>query len=546
MSVLTAYHVPLQMTPLLGYLLSCVVWMTGVMKVFGMEGSFEDFYSPLSVQKIHLSIDAADLRKMKEALPERIYVPATMRWRNLEIPNVGVRFKGDSSSQPQQTHKRSYLIKFSHYETDQRFLGMERVALDNGVQFGSLFSEPIVTEILRDLNIPASHCNHAQLFLNGEDHGVYVNVERIDESFLQRCFGSASGALYKVHQPGPGANLAEAGPRLDDYKSCFSAKTEKAKEAYADLVGLIQALGDGKNTPYEQVLGSQIVADDFLKTMAVMLLAGCFDQLTGWNPHNYYLYRHPMTQRWHYLPWDLDVGLADNAFGKIPVIEGWHAAWPIPGGPPKPILENIVNHPKLLANYRSDARSILATYFKPEHLKARLRKWYSLIEEPLRTDPFPARRATNPEDTGYESILDSIERFMEKRYALAAAQLKDPGERPKTIPQGHHLQREPQPGTLPHAPSDLRILSRDATSIELEWQVQTKEAVGHIVQRALKEEPLMFHNHIPCPGPSQSHAVDERIDPEATYLYRVYAVFPSPEGPAGSLPSEATESSPLN
>ncbi|MGA1015765.1 MAG: CotH kinase family protein, partial [Limisphaerales bacterium] len=168
MPVLTAYNIPLQVTPLLGYLISCVVWMNGVMEVVGMEGSFEDFYSPNSVQKIHLSIDAADLRKMKEALPERIYVPATMRWRDLEFPNVGVRFKGDSSSQPQQTHKRSYLIKFSHYETDQRFLGMERVALDNGVQFGSLFSEPIVTEILRDLNIPASHCNHAQLFLNGE------------------------------------------------------------------------------------------------------------------------------------------------------------------------------------------------------------------------------------------------------------------------------------------------------------------------------------------------------------------------------------------
>ena len=106
---------------------------------------------------------------MKEALPERIYVPAAMRWGDLEIRNVGVRYKGDSSSQPHQTHKRSYLIKVSHYEKDQRFLGMERIALDNGVQFGSLFSEPIVTEILRDLNIPASHCNHAQLFLNGED-----------------------------------------------------------------------------------------------------------------------------------------------------------------------------------------------------------------------------------------------------------------------------------------------------------------------------------------------------------------------------------------
>ena len=47
----------------------------------------------------------------------------------------------------------------------------------------------------------------------------------------------------------------------------------------------------------------------------------------------------------------LDVGFADHAFGHIPVIDGWHAAWPIPGGPPKPILENIVADPKLLKIY---------------------------------------------------------------------------------------------------------------------------------------------------------------------------------------------------
>ena len=45
---------------------------------------------------------------------------------------------------------------------------------------------------------------------------------------------------------------------------------------------------------------------------------------------------------------------------------------------------------------------------------------------------------------------------------------------------------------------------------------------------------------------TQSYAVDDRVDPKATYLYRVYAVFPSPEGPAGSQPSEAVEAKPLN
>ncbi len=121
--------------------------------------------------------------------------------------------------------------------------------------------------------------------------------------------------------------------------------------------------------------------DHFLKTTAVMLFAGCFDQLTGWNPHNYYIYRHPKTGRWSYIPWDLDVGFADHAFGQIPVIDGWNAAWPIPGGPPKPILENITADPKLLKKYRELASVILDKYFKPEKLQLEIDQHYSLIKK---------------------------------------------------------------------------------------------------------------------------------------------------------------------
>ena len=40
--------------------------------------------------------------------------------------------------------------------------------------------------------------------------------------------------------------------------------------------------------------------DAFLKTMAVMLYSGAFDQLTGVGPHNYYLYHDPQSDRWNY------------------------------------------------------------------------------------------------------------------------------------------------------------------------------------------------------------------------------------------------------
>ena len=46
-----------------------------------------------------------------------------------------------------------------------------------------------------------------------------------------------------------------------------------------------------------------------------------------------------------------------------------------------------------------------------------------------------------------------------------------------------------------------------------------------------------FRNHIPRPGRSETQAVDDRVGPGQTYRYRVYAVFQSPRGMAGSKPS---------
>ena len=86
-----------------------------------------EFYDPQMVQTIHLTMLESDRQRMLAALPKCIYVPATFTWNGKTIKQVGVRFKGNSSANPQQKHKRSYLIKFSKYEKSQRFLGMERI-----------------------------------------------------------------------------------------------------------------------------------------------------------------------------------------------------------------------------------------------------------------------------------------------------------------------------------------------------------------------------------------------------------------------------------
>jgi CotH kinase protein len=174
----------------------------------------------------------------------------------------------------------------------------------------------------------------------------------------------------------------------------------------------------------------------------VLLFSGAFDQLTGWNPHNYYLYHDGMTNRWRYLPWDLDVGFCEVAFGQIQVLADWNAAWPAAGQLPNPLLDRIVADPEMLRRYRTMARTILDKYFEPERLCAILDAKYALIKDDLAADPFPHVRVTNPNDRDYDAIVASMKEFVRKRYAMARQQLENPGNRPKQSrrPEGPHPQ----------------------------------------------------------------------------------------------------------
>jgi len=273
--------------------------------------------------------------------------------------------------------------------------------------------------------------------------------------------------------------------------------------------------------------------------MAVMLYAGAFDQLTGWNPHNYYLYHEPRSDRWHYLPSDLDVGFADNAFGQVPVISEWNAAWPIPGGPPRPLIERIVDDPRLLARYRHLADGILEKHFHPDVLCPKVDALYERIQGDLASDPFPPRRITNPADRDYESIVASIKAFVRQRYDTARAQLDNPGARPAVVTHMPHPGHGPQPGPQPgppsaDAPSELRVAVCSPTSVTLQWTANARDAAAYIVQRAVGEQGREFDNYIGQPGADVIEATDDRVAPGETYRYRVYAIRPTPNGPQGT------------
>jgi hypothetical protein len=198
-------------------------------------------------------------------------------------------------------------------------------------------------------------------------------------------------------------------------------------------------------------------------------------------------------------------------------------------------MERLVSDPKLLNEYREQAKLILEKWFKPEILIPKLRALHAQIRDDLAKDPFPPRRATTPRNENYEDIVASMETFIRKRYDSARAQLASPDKRPAPArPRPENSpNEEPKPGAASaDAPTDLRVVNASPHKIELQWVDHAEGEVAHVVQRS--DDTADFRNAIGQMGSSVTTAVDPNVEPGKTYRYRVYSVFATPNGPRGS------------
>ena len=158
---------------------------------------------------------------------------------------------------------------------------------------------------------------------------------------------------------------------------------------------------------------------------------------------------------------------------------------------------------------------------------------YERVRDDLADDPFPHRRATNPEDRDFNTIVTSIKNFVRLRYKTARSQLDDPGNRPRVV--RNPPRRPPQPGKpSKDAPTELRVIAKTASKVTLQWRDNADGEAGHVLQRADGENGMQFRNRVGRPGRESSIAEDTAVVAGRTYRYRVYAVHPTPDGFRGT------------
>ncbi|MFZ5890516.1 MAG: CotH kinase family protein [Myxococcota bacterium] len=343
------------------------------------------------------------------------YVPATLRYGDEVIENVGLRIKGESSFR-KLDKKSAFKIKFDAFVPKQSFRGLRRLTLNNMSEDPSFMAERLAYELFRAANLPAPRANNALVYVNGEFYGVYANIEAEDKTFLARWFESNDGNLYEEGGKDfvPGAETA------------FDLETNETLNDRSGLVALIAGVQSADATNFSQSVGEKLRLSHFLRFTAAEAAVNQWDMYayTMFFPNNFRIYEDPVDGRFVFLPWGMDMAMKpfrDSGRPHIPVFgiarQGDRDNGKITAGL---VFRKCLENAECKSAY-AQAVAEMADIYEQADLSQRAGAYYAQIREHVYLDP--RKEYTNAAfESAYQSVLTTIEERPEKlRADLLAA-----------------------------------------------------------------------------------------------------------------------------
>ncbi|MBN1597333.1 MAG: CotH kinase family protein [Bacteroidales bacterium] len=262
----------------------------------------DEIFRMNEVCTIELTMSAEDKEELiyGENPDLRIYFPASIHFTNslidTFIDSVGVRNRGNTSI---DNLKRPLKIDFREYG-GAKFFDHKKFNLKPEHNDPSMVREFLSLYIFRESGVPAARASYANVYINDEYMGLYLNVEQIDDEFLEKRMNNDDGNLYKCLIQ---ADLWDEEMAYNDI--IYELKTNEEINDRIKLVELIRILSDSENQNLPDELANYFHVDMFLRYMAVEALIGHWDSPTML-ANNYYLYEDAMTNRTVLIPYDVD------------------------------------------------------------------------------------------------------------------------------------------------------------------------------------------------------------------------------------------------
>ena len=153
------------------------------------------------VMDINIEMDETAWQEMLDNASAEEYTAANITVNGVTYNNIAIRPKGNSSLSQlvmdDTTERYSFKVKFDEYVDGQTLDGLSKLVLNNNMSDATYMREYLSYKLLDSLGVPTPACSYANITVNGEEWGLYLAVEPVEEEFIERNYGSTDGNLYK-------------------------------------------------------------------------------------------------------------------------------------------------------------------------------------------------------------------------------------------------------------------------------------------------------------------------------------------------------------
>ena len=389
-----------------------------------------DLYDSSVVRTIELTFHQNDYwQQMTANWPNKIFVKADLRVGNVELKDVGVRFRGNSSYWGiGQSQKKPLEIATDEF-VDQKLWGYKTLNLNNNYVDPSFVREVVGYEILRKFT-PAPKSNYVVIKINGQDWGPYINTQQVNKDFLREWFPSEDGNRYRGERPELATPpnytaLNWLGTNIAEYQKGFELTSENSLNPWVDLLRAADVLNNTPSNLLTQEFPKVFDVDNALTVLALGNTMLWLDSYVGVACHNFYLYHDEWHDRLSIIPWDLNSCLGSyNDFLTVPLetLSPYYADDRI--GNVRPLMTTLLAQPEYKQRFVAKLRRFKDELDWPLYLRGRIKRLQDMIEPAVIADPhrlYPIqtfrKNVTEDVDLGPGFLIRSLEAITTGRFA---------------------------------------------------------------------------------------------------------------------------------
>lgn len=302
------------------------------------------------------------------------------------LENVSARHKGNGTfMEARGSQKYSFKLDLNDDYPGRELAGVKKLNLHNCITDDSYMNEVLSYRLFRDAGVEAPRTAYARLNLKTpgaeglQYHGLYTLVENVDKEFVKSHFGTKGGVILKPVTP---SLFTYLGDDWQAYKQIYDPKSSISESEEARFIELCKLVSNADKLQFEQEIGEYIDLDNLARFLAVSVLLSDLDGILG-PGQNLYLYLHPETGKFIFVPWD-----QDHSFGqmkrtqehreKLSIRRPWDAG--------NDFLERMFDSESFYALYTSYVASFSKELFTPERLSAQVDELAALLDEPVKQE----------------------------------------------------------------------------------------------------------------------------------------------------------------